>query len=1085
MRLLAMCLVIILIGVLAGVGTLAARADDCAPEAMNSIAGKVFADANANGVLDDGETGTEGVTMRLVRDDDGDAKPGKKETVLDTQSTDWYGDYVLQVCGQGTYLIQPDTHTLPRHETLSSRSYAAVTFEAVGQAATGINFGHAQKRFVESQVIVGFKDGTPSERIQTIINEKGNTPLWEVPGINAWVIATPPGRMDQDIDDFNTPDLYPEVKWAEPNYVGGDAPPASPPQAQETQAATADANAPVVDEGVKSTFPDDPDFADPTKGYGPHQVGAPAAWNISLGRSAIIVAVVDTGVSPIHPELSAALLPGWDFVNNDGDASDDNGHGTHVAGIMAAAINNEQGSAGVAAGVRILPVKVLNSANSGNYATFAAGIDYAVQHGARVINLSLGGPNDSQALHDAIIAATNQGALVVAAAGNTADNRAWYPGSYAEALSVGGTNMSGGWWDQSTFNSDVDLAAPADTVWSTYWRSDNPGAYEFLSGTSMAAPFVSAAAALLLSNRPDLTPGDLQAILEQTAFDVGGDGLDAFTGYGRLDVGAALAASGAWSVARATATPTATPTPPAYVQRVNAGGKAFPNATAATWAADQAFTAGGWGYVSGSAKSSTSAVNGTTDDALYQKYREGMTEYRFTLPNGDYQVMLKFAEFGTTTVGERVMKITIEGVDVETGLDVYKTAGKATALDRTYQATVSDGLLNIAFTKVSGRKAPMVSAIAVAPALPPTPTPTFTPTITPGGPTLTPTPTATFTPTPIPYLQRVNAGGALFTDGAGDKWAADQGMTGSWGYVGGSAKSSSTVVNGTSDGALYQKYREGMSEYQFTVPNGNYEVTLKFAEFGTTTVGDRVMKITLEGADVETGLDVYKTAGKATALDRTYQVTVGDGVLNIAFTKVSGRKSPMVSAILMQQVSGPAGGLGGTATPLPTESAAPAETPTPAPFGGKRANAGGVAYTDAAGQTWDADQAYDDLTWGYTGGTAKATTKPVAGTLEAGLYQQWRENPGEYRFVVPDGVYDVTLHFVEFEVSKASDRIMTITIEDTMVENALSVFGEVGSAAALSLTYRIQVNDGVLNISFSQNGGHKPPIVAAIEVQPG
>jgi hypothetical protein len=246
------------------------------------------------------------------------------------------------------------------------------------------------------------------------------------------------------------------------------------------------------------------------------------------------------------------------------------------------------------------------------------------------------------------------------------------------------------------------------------------------------------------------------------------------------------------------------------------------------------------------------------------------------------------------------MRVTLEGAIVESALDVYALAGKAIALDRTYTAAVNDGVLNIGFVKVTGN--PMVSAIEVKPAVPPTPTPTFTPTITPSGPTATPTntPTATPTRTPtataIPYVMRVNAGGALFNDSLRQAWQADKAFaTGSWGYVSGVTKSSSTAVSGTVDDLLYQKYRESMTEYKFTVPNGQHQVKLRFAEFSATAAGSRVMRVTLEGAIVESALDVYALAGKAIALDRTYTATVNDGVLNIGFVKVTG--NPMVSAI--------------------------------------------------------------------------------------------------------------------------------------------------------------------------------------------
>jgi hypothetical protein len=333
-----------------------------------------------------------------------------------------------------------------------------------------------------------------------------------------------------------------------------------------------------------------------------------------------------------------------------------------------------------------------------------------------------------------------------------------------------------------------------------------------------------------------------------------------------------------------TAQPTATTSPAVYLQRVDVGGPTYTDSQALTWGADRAFTTGSWGYVSGSAKSSTLAVSGTSDDFLFQKYREGMSEYRFAVPNGAYQVVLRFVEFVVSKAGERVMRITIEGATVENALDIYAAAGKGVLVERSYTVTISDGLLNIGFAKNGGSKTPIVNAISVKSR------------DAAGVPTVTPAPTAT--PIHMAYTQLVDGGGPTFTDRAGATWQADQGYTiGAWGYVGGSAGVSATNVANSADPFLFQRYREGLSEYRFTVPNGAYTVRLRFAELVATAAGQRVMQISLEGAVVESALDVYATAGSATALERTYTVTVTDGVLNIGFAKKGGSRPPMVSAI--------------------------------------------------------------------------------------------------------------------------------------------------------------------------------------------
>lgn len=336
-------------------------------------------------------------------------------------------------------------------------------------------------------------------------------------------------------------------------------------------------------------------------------------------------------------------------------------------------------------------------------------------------------------------------------------------------------------------------------------------------------------------------------------------------------------------------------TPP-FTLRINCGSVTYSDTFSQVWTADRAYSLGAWGYASGAAKSSNNAVSGTGDDFLYQKFREKPGEYRITVPDDTYDVTLKFAEFVADRADERRMQISLEGSVVEPGLSVYGIVGKNAALDRTYTVTVSDGLLAIGFAKAPGAgKEPAVSAIEVKTHTGLiTPTPTATP-----GPTVTPTPSPTATPTPAPYDQTVNCGSVSYTDADGLVWAADKPFAnGPWGFKGGNAKSATGEVQGTENDLLYLKYRENLDEYKFTVPNGNYEVTLKFAEFVASDGDDRVMRITIEGTIVEPALSIFTEApGKYRALDRVYTTSVTDGILNIAFAKVSAGKEPVVSAV--------------------------------------------------------------------------------------------------------------------------------------------------------------------------------------------
>ena len=167
-----------------------------------------------------------------------------------------------------------------------------------------------------------------------------------------------------------------------------------------------------------TTLPNDPDMSNEMMSYGLEQVHAVDAWNVITGSQEIIIAVVDSGIKLDHPEFVGRLTAGYDFVNGDDQANDDVGHGTHVAGIIAAALDNGQGVAGVCPNCRLMPVKVLNANNIGSWSSLAQGILFAADNGARVINLSLGASVSSDTLASAIQFALDKGVVVVAAAGN-------------------------------------------------------------------------------------------------------------------------------------------------------------------------------------------------------------------------------------------------------------------------------------------------------------------------------------------------------------------------------------------------------------------------------------------------------------------------------------------------------------------------------------------------------------------------------------------------------------------------------------------------------------------------------------------
>ena len=273
--------------------------------------------------------------------------------------------------------------------------------------------------------------------------------------------------------------------------------------------------------------------------WGIFAIGADRVWSTTTGAG-VIVAVVDSG-SGQHPDLAENLLPGRSFFGlvetPDGNDIDASGHGSHVAGIIAAATNNGIGGSGVAPNAKILPIKVLDQAGSGDARDVAAGVRYAADNGAKVINLSLGGAAESSSLSQAIAYANDKGALVVAAAGNGgASDKPKWPASLDLTLAVTAVDQSNNATSFDQRGDYIDIAAPGANVVSTA-----KGDYVTLSGTSMAAGFVAGAAALLFAAEPRVTNAQVRDILLRTATDIGDPGRDVTFGVGLINMVAALA----------------------------------------------------------------------------------------------------------------------------------------------------------------------------------------------------------------------------------------------------------------------------------------------------------------------------------------------------------------------------------------------------------------------------------------------------------------------------------------------------------------------------------------------------------------
>jgi Subtilase family len=279
---------------------------------------------------------------------------------------------------------------------------------------------------------------------------------------------------------------------------------------------------------AQAALPDDPLARDWTYGA----VNLPAAWDVTTGSPRVVIAIVDSGVDASHPDLAGAVDSGRNFVDENEDTADVDGHGTAVAGVAAARANG-LGAVGACWTCRLMPLRVPDGVVPHWGATMARALDYAVAHGAAVVNVSIGGEERNGFLHDAIRRARGAGVIVVAAAGNEGTTLPEYPAAYPDAVSVGATVESGELADYSGRGNWVELAAPG-CVWATV----RGGGFGKGCGTSASAPLVAGIAALLRAQAPFASVMQIENALEQTAKPVAG------VGFGLVDALAALRALG-------------------------------------------------------------------------------------------------------------------------------------------------------------------------------------------------------------------------------------------------------------------------------------------------------------------------------------------------------------------------------------------------------------------------------------------------------------------------------------------------------------------------------------------------------------
>ena len=386
-----------------------------------------------------------------------------------------------------------------------------------------------QPEFAAGRILVKFNTGVQAKSVKSIIYEHRGVPLKRIPQIGIHVVGFNDERVDLE-DKIREFENDPRVEYAELDYILHAA----------------------------AVYPDDPYFSlqwalsntGQTGGVSGADIDTPSAWDRTTGNSSIVIAVIDSGVDLNHPDLKNKIVAGYDFVNGDSIPQDDAGHGTHVAGIAAAETNNGVGIAGVSWNSKIMPVKVLDASGSGSFSDCCLGICYAADNGAHVINMSFGGwvPYYDETLHSAVQYAYARGAVLTAAAGNDGwpIEAGWYvcvPAAYSECITVAATNSSDTvtWW--SNYGPQVDVAAPGEYIYSTFWNASSGSTYAYLNGTSMSSPFAAGLCALILADKPWLTNEEVMYKVCYSAEDINSaafPGADDYAGYGRINASVAV-----------------------------------------------------------------------------------------------------------------------------------------------------------------------------------------------------------------------------------------------------------------------------------------------------------------------------------------------------------------------------------------------------------------------------------------------------------------------------------------------------------------------------------------------------------------
>lgn len=395
------------------------------------------------------------------------------------------------------------------------------------------------KNRVPGQILVKFKQGTSQQEIDTQINSHHAKMLKKLDKLDVLALKVPEAVQDIIITALSK---NPNVEFVEPDYY---AQALSAPNDTFFDRQWGLEN---IGQTIKGVV-----------GKEDADIDAPTAWDTT--QNGVKVAILDCGINESHPDLAGKVVDRQDFTTSASGTNDIYGHGTHVAGIVAAVTNNSDGVAGVCPGCQLLNGKVLNDSGSGAYSWIANGIVWAADNGVKVINLSLGGPAKSTTLQNAVNYAWNKDVVVVAAAGNSNDSSYTYPAAYTNAIAVAATDNQ----DKRAYFSSygakwVDIAAPGAYIFST-WKDGVSNAnpqpecygticYKYASGTSMSTPIVAGVAGLVWTSSYNQSASSVRARIESTADKIPGTGI--YWSAGRVNAANAV---------RQSASPSPTPSP--------------------------------------------------------------------------------------------------------------------------------------------------------------------------------------------------------------------------------------------------------------------------------------------------------------------------------------------------------------------------------------------------------------------------------------------------------------------------------------------------------------------------------------------